>query len=86
MMKVLWLCNIMLPKIAKSLSMPFRSTNGWLTGLSEELQKENDISLTVSFPVLTQTSPLEGKVDGMDYYGFPWNGKDFACSQEMEDY
>ena len=85
-MKVLWLCNIMLPRIAKSLSMPFRSTNGWLTGLSEELQKEEDAELIVSFPVLTQAAPLEGTADGMEYYGFPWNGKDFHYSQATEDY
>lgn len=85
-MKVLWLCNIMLPGIAKSLSMPFRSTNGWLTGLSQELKKERDVELIVSFPVLTQAVPLEGAADGMEYYGFPWNGKDFNYSQGTEDY
>jgi len=85
-MKVLWLCNIMLPKIAKSLSMPFRSTSGWLTGLSEELQKEKDVSLAVSFPVLLQRTPLEGTAEGMEYYGFPWNGKDFTYSGKTERY
>lgn len=85
-MKVLWLCNIMLPRIAKSLSLPFRSTNGWLTGLSEELQKQEDVELIVSFPILTQTSPLEGMAEGIEYYGFPWDGKDFTCSKETESY
>lgn len=85
-MKVLWLCNIMLPRIARSLSMPFRSTSGWLTGLSEELRKEREVELIVSFPVLTQAVPLEGSVDGIEYYGFPWSGKDFRYCQVTEDY
>ena len=66
--------------------MPFRSTSGWLTGLSEELQKEKDVSLAVSFPVLLQRTPLEGTAEGMEYYGFPWNGKDFTYSGKTERY
>ena len=83
-MKILWLCNIMLPKIAKSLSMPYRSTSGWLTGLSEELQKQKDVSFIAVFPVSAQAVPLEDTTEGIEYYGFPWNGKDFTCSEKME--
>ncbi|MCI9477586.1 MAG: glycosyltransferase [Lachnospiraceae bacterium] len=85
-MKILWLCNIMLPKIAKSLSMPYRSTSGWLTGLSEELQKQKDVSFIAVFPVSAQAVPLEDTTEGIEYYGFPWNGKDFTCSEKMVDY
>jgi glycosyltransferase involved in cell wall biosynthesis len=76
----------MLPKIAKGLSLPVRSINGWLTGMSEELIKQEKISFAVSFPVSDQAKPLEGNVDGVEYYAFPWIKKEFAYSQSTEDY
>ncbi len=32
-MKVLWLCNIMLPAIAEELGLPYSNREGWLTGI-----------------------------------------------------
>ena len=36
-MKVLWLCNIMLPFIAKSLGHKIVVKEGWLSGLASKL-------------------------------------------------
>lgn len=85
-MKLLWLCNIMLPRIAKSLSMPYRSTNGWLTGLSEELLGQEAVEFMVSFPVTSQDTPLEGEAEGLAYYGFPWSGRDYSYQGKTEEY
>lgn len=49
-MKVLWLCNVVLPKVSEYLGMSISPVGGWLTGLSEELLKQESISLTVCFP------------------------------------
>ncbi|MBQ6705353.1 MAG: glycosyltransferase [Opitutales bacterium] len=49
-MKVLWLCNVVLPKVSEYLGMSISPVGGWLTGLSEELLKQENISLTVCFP------------------------------------
>lgn len=69
-MKVLWLCNIMLPKIAKCLSLEPSHYGGWLVGLSDDLLKCENIRLTVCFPTNNKKSILEGKVDNLNYYGF----------------
>ena len=53
-MKVLWVCNIMLPAISKRLGMPYSSREGWLSGLLERLvqeQNKNHIELGIAFPV-----------------------------------
>ena len=34
-MKVLWLCNIMLPVIARQLHLEVSNKEGWLSGLAE---------------------------------------------------
>ena len=52
-MKVLWLCNIMLPFIAKSLGQKIVVKEGWLSGLAGKLvshQERNDITLAICVP------------------------------------
>lgn len=39
-MKVLWLCNIMLPAIAEKLGQPYSNREGWLTGIYERICRE----------------------------------------------
>ncbi len=39
-MRVLWVCNIMLPALAKMLGMPYSNREGWLTGSFERLVRE----------------------------------------------
>ena len=51
-MKVLWLCNIMLPAIAETFGLPYSNREGWLTGIYEKLCKENkEIELGICFPM-----------------------------------
>ena len=75
-MKILWLCNIMLPKIAESEGMEAGNKEGWLTGLSDEIlgQKELHMELAVCFPVgkecLPENGILKGTCEGLSYYGF----------------
>lgn len=53
-MKVLWVCNIMLPTIARQLGTSYSSREGWLSGLLERVVQEqgwNRIELGIAFPV-----------------------------------
>ncbi|MCM1121745.1 MAG: glycosyltransferase family 4 protein [Eubacterium sp.] len=52
-MKVLWVCNIMLPTIARQLGISYSSREGWLSGLLERVVQEqgwNRIELGIAFP------------------------------------
>ena len=40
-MKVLWVCNIMLPVIAEALHKEASNKEGWLSGLLEQVAAEN---------------------------------------------
>lgn len=54
-MRVLWICNIMLPVVAEHLGMEASNKEGWLTGLSEMIlrhQRENGVELGVCFPAM----------------------------------
>ena len=56
-MKVLWVCNIMLPVIAEALHKEASNKEGWLSGLLEQVAAENssDLELAVAFPVPADT-------------------------------
>jgi len=69
-MKVLWLCNIMLPKISASLGMPVINGGGWLTGLSNDLLQQSNYKLTVCFLQKFSRTQMCGYTDKMEYYGF----------------
>lgn len=77
-MKILWLCNIMLPKISNSLNLPVNPTGGWLTGLSNDLLEIKGIELTICFP---WNEKINGNIDSLNYYSFDkkhYNEGDFV--------
>lgn len=53
-MRVLWVCNIMLPMFAEQLKLEASNKEGWLTGMAEALLAEGEergITLGIAFPV-----------------------------------
>ena len=82
-MKVLWLCNIMLPVIAGYFHLETSNKEGWLSGLAAEVlrrKRENGIELAIAFPAPSEL--LKNKEHGVlsarisyqeevfDVYGF----------------
>lgn len=59
-MKVLWLCNVMMPMIAEQLNMEATNKEGWISGLADVVLKkryENGIELAVAFPAPEKMFP-----------------------------
>ena len=52
-MRVLWVCNIMLPVIAEALHREASNKEGWLSGLLSQVvdREDTDMTLAVAFPV-----------------------------------
>ncbi len=53
-MKVLWVCNIMLPAIARQLGQSYSNREGWLSAMLDRFlqeQRRNRITLGIAFPV-----------------------------------
>lgn len=72
-MRVLWVCNIMLPFIAKELQVETSNKEGWLTGLAEKLiesKQQNKITLGISFPITNNQKECNGEIKGVSFYGF----------------
>lgn len=65
-MKVLWLCNVMMPMIAEQLQLEASNKEGWLSGLATvalERKNENGIELGIAFP-----APAELLADGRETF------------------
>lgn len=59
-MKVLWLCNVALPMVARQLGMEVSNKEGWISGMAQALlehRSENDITLAMAFPVPKEMIP-----------------------------
>lgn len=80
-MRVLWLCNGMLPIVARQLGLEASNKEGWVSGMADMVlaqAESNGIALSVAFPI--QNMPQgggirngEGAIQGgasFDYYGF----------------
>lgn len=53
-MRILWICNILLPMIAKKLHMESSVKEGWITGILSQMIKEgkdSKITLAIAFPM-----------------------------------
>lgn len=68
-MKILWICNIVLPDIGNKIGRIGAATGGWLTGALDELKKDRDNDIIVCFP-LDNRKKLKVTVDQVRYYSF----------------
>lgn len=73
MKKVLWICNIMLPVIAKEAGLPFSNREGWLTGIFQALtaKKDREIDLGICFPVEKGSILLQKEGAALTVCGVP---------------
>ncbi len=76
-MRILWVCNIVLPVVAKHLNMEVSNKEGWLTGLSQQIlqkRESNEIELAVACPISGETPKFKCEVPAGDSvllsYGF----------------
>ena len=70
-MRVLWLCNIVLPELTEEFGFRKKvSVGGWLTGMWAELKKEPGITLGICVPVINEERMKDGLYQGYNYYSF----------------
>lgn len=69
-MKILWVCNVPIPRIAENAGLNVPNICGWLIGFANELERRENIELSICFPVLGLKDRIEGQVGKIKYYGF----------------
>lgn len=80
-MKVLWVCNIMLPVIAEALGQEYSVREGWLSGaFGRYLEQEKaGLELGICFPSAKAAEPFQGELS------LGKNGKKVKCYGFRED-
>lgn len=90
MKRVLWVCNIVLPAIAKELQLPYSNREGWLSGIFEQLirkEGEEPFVLGVCFPLESLAkAPVLEKPGGFALHGIPCYAflEDLGCPERYE--
>jgi len=69
-MKILWLCNIILPDVAAELNIPASNKEGWLSGICSAVAGEQDFELHICFPMDSSHNGFRLNKNGIYYYGF----------------
>ncbi|MEH7440208.1 glycosyltransferase family 4 protein [Neobacillus drentensis] len=70
MKKILWVCNVPIPRIANAMNVTAPNICGWLTGFANSLEKNHDIDLHICFPLMGIKEVKSGKVGNLSYYAF----------------
>ena len=72
-MRVLWLCNIIPPVIARELNREVSNKEGWISGMVEAVladREENGLELSMAFPMEDAPFPVGEKIASIACYGF----------------
>ena len=69
-MRVLWLCNIVLPELSDEFDINKSNIGGWLSGMWSELKKYGKFELAICTPLKDEFRMKDGIHDGYQFYSF----------------
>lgn len=68
-MKLLWLCNVILPQVARAINKPVSNTGGWLFAMSESLSNMPNMDFHVCF-ASPKGEKYDAKIGDISYHSF----------------
>ncbi len=66
-LRILWVNNIAIPRIAEDIGMQSVPVGGWMVKLADEIGDQPDVELTIAFPF---SKEVQGNVGGISYFSF----------------
>lgn len=70
MVKVLWLCNVVLPDFSQEFAISRINTGGWMTGMLHTLEAQDKTDISLCFPIYDKERLNSGMCNGHKYYTF----------------
>lgn len=72
-MRVLWITNILFPKVSEELGVINSISGGWLVGMAEKLSEMDDVTFGIigTFKIRGNYSRIKHYIDGITYYSLP---------------
>lgn len=81
-MKVFWVSNIVLPKIAKEIGDEALPLGGWMVFLADKLSVHPDIELHILFP---SDKTLNGTTEDIYFHGFKKKNSILGSEKYIDD-
>ena len=75
-MRVLWLCNVVLPDFSEEFGLKKTVVGGWMTGMLAALEDEPGIEIALAFPIIDEWRMADGVAYGHPYYSFGNENRD----------
>lgn len=69
-MKVLWLCNIVLPELCDEFGFKRVERGGWLPGMWNELVRISNLEMGICVPIRDKSRMRDGKLKNYRYFSF----------------
>lgn len=69
-MRILWLCNIVLPEFCGFYGIKRYNAGGWLSGMWEELKGRTDLELAVCTPIRDRERMKDGQIGNTSCFAF----------------
>ena len=79
-MRVLWLCNLIIPFFSDEYGVKPNVFGGWMTGMLTELSRE-DFVIGLCFPIIDESRKKSGSKEGYYYYSY---SADYSASEYDE--
>ena len=81
--KVLWLCDLVLPDFSHEFGIKRNPIGGWMTGMLYALKDTGKTDISLCFPIYDKARLKDGACAGYDYYTFLCNLDAETYDQEM---
>lgn len=85
-MRILWLCNIVLPELAGEFGFRKVHVGGWMTGAWEQMKSIPDMELGICVPIIDENRMKEGIFSNYHYYSFHFEGKCACLDLQFHDF
>lgn len=82
--KILWVCNIILPELSDLFAIKRKQIGGWLSGMWNELKKRDNFELAMCTPVLDVGRMKDGEYEGYKFYSFHFTSGDSEIPGQIE--
>lgn len=71
-MRVLWVCNIVLPDFSEEFGLRRYHVGGWMTSMLHQLERREQMEVAVCCPIIDTWRMKDGVCGGRRYYAFPF--------------
>ena len=75
-MRVLWVCNVVIPEISDEFGFKRRNVGGWLSGMWNQIRKNPQINLGICVPIIDYEKMKDGITKyNNKYYSYKWQNQ-----------